>query len=72
MNLPDANPTRKQRFEAALKIAGLTMEQWCTDHYGISRQHLNAVFGGEREASATLSAAIDETIEKYLVHTPAL
>jgi hypothetical protein len=40
MILPDANPTRKQRFEAALRLAGITIEQWRTDHYQVSWTHL--------------------------------
>ena len=59
-------PTRKQRFEAALKLAGLTVEEWRTEHYKVSWQHLNEVFKGERVASAELNAAIDGMIEKYL------
>jgi hypothetical protein len=66
MILPDANPTRKQRFEAALRLAGITIEQWRTDHYQVSWTHLNGVLTGERDASAELNAAIDATIEKYL------
>lgn len=71
MTLPDVRPTRKQRFEAALKLADLTMEQWAGDHAGVSRQHLTLVFNGERTASAELNAAIDELIEKYLGNVTA-
>lgn len=72
MNLPDAAPTRKQRFEAALKLAGLTVEQWRTEHYPISAQHLNEVWKNDIDASAgrtpsaELNAAIDGIIAKYL------
>jgi hypothetical protein len=66
MTLPDTGPTRKQRFEAALKLAGLTMEEWRTKHYEVSAQHLNEVFKGNREPSADLNSAIDDTIAKYL------
>lgn len=66
MILPDASPTRKQRFDAALSLAGITNEQWRTEHYEVSWTHLNLVLSGEREASAELNAAIDATIEKYL------
>lgn len=66
MKLPDAEPTRKQRFEAALVVAGMSVEEWRTAHYPVSREHLRLVFSGEREASAELNAAIDATIEKYL------
>jgi hypothetical protein len=65
MTLPDANPTRKQRFLAALGLAGLTLNQWCELH-GVSRTHLYFVFEGDRVPSADLDAAIDATIEKYL------
>jgi hypothetical protein len=66
LRLPAAKPSRKQRFEAALRLAGLTVEQWRTEHYPVSGQHLSLVFAGERDASAELNAAIDATIEKYL------
>lgn len=66
MSLPEANPTRKQRFEAALKLAGLTIEQWRTEHYKVSSQHLSRVWKDENEASAELLAAIDAVIDKYL------
>jgi hypothetical protein len=66
MTLPAVKPTRKQRFEAALKLAGLTVEEWRTQHYRVSAQHLNEVWKGERQASAELNAAIDAVIQKYL------
>ena len=50
-------PTRKQRFHAALKLAGMTQRGWADDR-GISEQHLILVLAGERE-SAPLTAAID-------------
>jgi hypothetical protein len=65
MTLPDANPTRKQRFEAALRLAGLTVGQWCELHK-VSRTHLYFVFEGDRVPGAELDAAIDATIGKYL------
>lgn len=70
-------PTRKQRFEAALKLAGITAEQWRRDHYQVSAQHLNEVWKNDldpnegRIASAELNAAIDGLIEKWLGRTPA-
>jgi hypothetical protein len=66
MSLPDVEPTRKQRFEAALKLAGLTVETWRTTIYSVSAQHLNEVWKGERVAGAELNAAIDAVIAKYL------
>lgn len=62
----ETTPTRKQRFEAALKLAGMTMDYWRTSVYPVSWMHLNAVFNGERKASAELDGAIDALIDKYL------
>lgn len=66
MRLPDKTPTRKQRFNAALDLAGLTLLQWRTEIYPVSGQHLNEVLNGERDAGAELDAAINRTINKYL------
>jgi hypothetical protein len=66
MTLPNTEPTRKQRFNAALTLAGLTWERWSTEHYRVSTQHLNEVLNGNREGSAELNGAIDALIEKYL------
>lgn len=66
MRLPEAKPTRKQRFEAALKLAGLTVEEWRTKHYRVSWTHLDAVFSGARDGSKELNDAIDAVIAKYL------
>lgn len=66
MTLPDNQPTRKQRFNAALALAGMTQEQWRTEHYRVSAQHLNEVLNGDREPSAELNAAIESLIHRYL------
>ncbi len=66
MTLSDAGPTRKQRFSAALALAGVTLIDWRTNHYQVSYQHLNEVLAGEREGSAALNAAIDALIQNYL------
>lgn len=66
MNLSQQAPTRKQRFEAALKLAGMTAEQWCAAQ-DVSRHHLNEGFKGNREFSAALNAKIDGFISAYLV-----
>lgn len=65
MTLPDITPTRKQRFNGAIRLAGMTQAEWCEMH-DISREHLRFVLIGERVASAELNAAIDATITKYL------
>lgn len=65
MTLPDTTPTRKQRFESALVLAGLTQLEWAEMH-DVSREHLRFVLIGERKPGAELDAAIDETITKYL------
>jgi hypothetical protein len=67
MTLPANQPTRKQRFNAALDLAGITNEAWRRDHHQVSAQHLNEVLNGPREGSAELNAAIDDLIDRYLV-----
>jgi hypothetical protein len=66
LRLPAANPTRKQRFNAALELAGMTIEQWRVDVHRVSRGHLHRVLSGEENGGAELDAAIDATIAKYL------
>jgi hypothetical protein len=65
MTLPAIQATRKQRFEAALKLAGIAMREWC-ENQDIERSHVVRVLTGEREGGAELNAAIDATIQKYL------
>lgn len=65
MKLTQQAPTRKQRFDAALKLAGMTLEQWCSDK-GVSRQHLNEGFKGNREFGQELDASIDQFIAAHL------
>ena len=66
MTLSDTGPTRKQRFNAALALAGITLLEWRTNHHQVSYQHLNEVLNGEREGGAELNRAIDTLIDKYL------
>ena len=70
MPLPDVIPTRKQRFDGAIRTAGLTQADW-TDLHDISPEHLRLVLTGVRDGSAALNAAIDATIDKYLRGTEA-
>lgn len=66
MKLPTAKPSRKQRFEAALKLAGMTLDQWCVEYHEVSRHHLNECFRGNREFGPELNASIDRFIGTYL------
>lgn len=66
MTLPDNEPTRKQRFNAAIDLAGLTVTEWRTSHFPVSAQHLNEVLNGDRDGGPELNAAIDALITKYL------
>lgn len=66
MTLPPTEPTRKQRFNAALDLAGLTSIEWRTNVFPISGQHLNEVLNGDREGGSELNAAIDALIAKHL------
>jgi hypothetical protein len=66
MTLPNTEPTRKQRFNAALTLAGLTWARWTVEVYEVSTTHLQEVLNGTREGSADLNAAIDGFIGQYL------
>jgi hypothetical protein len=58
--------TRKERFHAALKAAGLTQEEWRQmNGHRVSRTHLNLCFKGERKMGAELKAAIDRFIKAH-------
>jgi predicted transcriptional regulator len=57
-------PSRKQRFLAALDIAGLTQESWAARE-GITYQHLYMVLKGERE-SQSLMDRIDAFVIEQL------
>jgi len=69
MTLPDDKPTRKQRFNAALALAGLTSTHFRTEIHVVSSQHLNEVLNGDRDGGPELNAAIDGLIAKYLPPT---
>ncbi|AHG92102.1 hypothetical protein J421_4635 (plasmid) [Gemmatirosa kalamazoonensis] len=62
--MPSASDERKRRFEAALKLAGETMESWAQKQ-GISYGHLYFVLSGQRE-SARLSRLIEAFIADHL------
>lgn len=66
LSLPAANPSRKERFRAALQLARIPVVRWRTKIHPVSWTHLNEVLDGTREGSAELNAAIDATIAKYL------
>lgn len=63
--MPQSGPTRKQRFNAALQLAGITLRDWCAER-GVTAQHVNYVLNGDRTPGAELNAAIDATIDKWL------
>ena len=62
--LRNSGPTRKQRFKAALALAGLKAQEWAGEH-DVTVQHLNSVLNGDRE-SASLTADVDAFIEQHL------
>lgn len=66
MTVPANRPTRKQKFNAALDLAGLTQERWRTEIHVVSAQHLNEVLNGDRDGGPELNAAIDTLISRYL------
>lgn len=73
-------PTRKQnletgvkrrralqrRFQSALENAPMTQEQWRTQVFRVSRQHLTEMFKNKRPLYQPLYDAIDATIKKYV------
>jgi hypothetical protein len=68
--MPKTKPNRKALFQAALKLAGLTAEEWAIRE-GITPEHLSVVLNGKRE-SKTLTDKIDEFARSELLkHTPA-
>lgn len=60
----NSRPTRKQRFKAALALAGMKSQDWASQH-DVTVQHLNMVLNDARE-SATLVAEVDAFIEQFL------
>lgn len=64
MTVVKAKHTRKQRFDAALALAGLTLQAWASEA-GVSRQHLFQVLTGERE-SRSLTERVDAFVAKHL------
>lgn len=68
MTIQERGPSRKQRFEAALKLRNMTVHEWRTSVHRVSGQHLNEVWKHDtdpstgREPSAELDAAIDDFI----------
>lgn len=55
--------SRKERFRAALKTAGLTHERWAALH-GVTYLHLYMVLRGKRR-SVRLEGAIDAFLGAY-------
>lgn len=58
------SPTRKQRFRAALVLAGQTMEQWAAER-DLTAGHVSQVLDDKRE-SMRLDAEIDAFIARHL------
>jgi hypothetical protein len=57
-------PGRKERFKAALALAGVKAQDWC-DEQDVTPQHLARVLDDERE-SHRLVEAVDAFIAKHL------
>jgi len=66
MTLPTSEPTRKQRLNAALQLAGMTQREWLAANHAVSVEHLHKVLIGERTGAEEFEAAIDAFIAKYL------
>lgn len=57
-------PTRKERFRAALHLAGMTQREWA-ERRGVTQQHVIYVLAGQRE-SQSLTDDIDAFIAEQL------
>jgi hypothetical protein len=62
--MPKAKTSRKQLFQAARALAGITAAQWA-DHEDITPEHLSLVLNGKRE-SARLVEKVDAFIREHL------
>ena len=71
MNIPETNVTRKQQFDAALGIAGMTIEDWRRDVYPVSRIQLHRVLTGEQKGSPLLNQFITNFIEEMFARLSA-
>lgn len=65
MTVSTPEPTRKQRFNASLDLAGWTLQYWRTEVFPVSAQHINEVLNGDREGGPELNAAIDSLIARF-------
>lgn len=61
---------RKRQFGAALKLAGMTVNEWVA-RQNVTRQHLDYVLRDERKPSAELDEAISSFIAKHLPESAA-
>jgi hypothetical protein len=57
-------PGRKERFKAALALAGMKAQDWCEQN-DVTPQHLTRVLTAERESNR-LNEAVDAFIAKHL------
>jgi hypothetical protein len=64
--LHQTEPTRKQRFNAALELAGITAKEWAATYSDFGYEHLYRVLTGERDGSEAYNETIDRFIAKYL------
>lgn len=63
-NVAKQRRQRKQRFQAALALAGMTQADFA-DKHEVDPGHLSKVLGGERQ-SKKLSAKVEAFIAKHL------
>jgi transcriptional regulator with XRE-family HTH domain len=63
--------SRKQRFRAALALAGLTAAEWAEKEV-VSKEHLSRVLNGKQAGSMVLLAKIDEFTNKQLARRMAM
>lgn len=62
--MPKARNTRKARFLAALRIAGMTMSEWAAGH-GVTQGYVSNLLAGHR-THEELNKKIDAFTQKTL------
>lgn len=67
--MPKARNTRKARFLAALRIAGLTMSDWAARE-GVTQGYVSNLLAGRR-THEVLNKRIDHFTEKHLAKAAA-
>lgn len=71
MSIPEAGPSRKQKFDAALKLSGMSVLEWRTKIYKVSAQHWGEIWRYDADPSTGRkpSAELLEAIDSFIADT---